>query len=107
MVIQVNHKKVKAKAIEWSDTTRMNPICFILKCPYCQVSQWVNKKNLYIGADNSKNNHQCRHCNQGTKRKLMWTDRPKPEDVFKPKTPGWRSLNGRSQFNKYNTDSHI
>lgn len=91
MVIQINHKKVIGKAIEWSDKVRSDPIAFIIKCPFCSEKQLVFKKSLYVGVNNSKNNHRCKICGEGIKKKRMWGD-SKPKIPFEPRLPGWRSL---------------
>jgi hypothetical protein len=94
MVIRVNHKKTIAKAVEWADKKRKKPIGFMLKCPYCHKSQWVHKKQLYIGYNGTKNNHRCKHCRIGLARIRKFGDPTylAPQDGFFPRSPGWRSI---------------
>lgn len=93
MAILVNHKIAIGKPIQWSDRTRKKPVCYMLKCPWCREEQWVSVSRLYVGSDGSKNNHQCKHCGAGTEPRGGWDKRKaEPEDVFKPKCPGWRSI---------------
>ena len=91
MVILIRSKPVVAKPIEWADRLRIKPIGWTLTCPWCDTKQWMGLKNLYVGKDGSRNNHQCKHCGAGTEPRGGWK-KLTAEDVFKPKAPGWRSI---------------
>ena len=97
MVIRVYRKRALAKAIEWSDKTKKNPICFMMKCPYCNKEQWVHIKELYTDFRGVKNNHRCsnKKCGLGNAPKRLHSSPKYIEGLykgFKPKTPGWRSI---------------
>ena len=95
MVIRVNHKKVIAKAIEWADRERKNPIAFLFKCPYCRRDQWAHKKQLYIAYNGTKNHRRCKYCNIGLAKRgesREATRSKAPYKGFTPKSPGWSSI---------------
>lgn len=100
MIIKIGRKITVARAVEWTGPGRTKPICFILKCPYCQESQWIHIDELYRSTDGSINNYQCDCCGKGADRvKLwspLWSHNQKSEVsktlMFRPKNAGWRSI---------------
>lgn len=94
MVIRVNRKRAIAKAVEWSDQDRNNPIGFYLKCPHCRKEQWAGKKEFYLGIDGAKNNYRCKKCGKGLAKRRLSHHKgyPEPSHGFAPKCPGWRSI---------------
>ena len=90
-MIRIKSRRAQSEPIEWADRLKLNPIAWIVTCPWCQCDQWVSLKHLYVGKDRSKRNYQCKHCSAGTEPRGGW-DKTKAEEVFKPKCPGWRSI---------------
>lgn len=99
-LIRIGEKRTISRVVEWSDKTRTQPICFILKCPYCRKKQWARVEELYKGVNGYHNNYRCKHCNKAAEKFKLWSDRQNVPVVpakpkFNPKTPGWKSVNNR------------
>ena len=92
MVVCIEFIEIIVRVIEWVDSSRDQPIAFLLNCPKCSCQNWARTADLYQAYDKTVNNLKCKMCGAGKLRAEELKKRKPDLNLFKPKQVGWQSI---------------
>lgn len=93
--VKIGDHWVQIKPIQWTDSSRLQVVAFMARCPHCMWMVWINKKDEYAAWDGELV-YKCPHCGYCKPRRRPYNDKPTIEfnGLFNTKNVGWTNCSG-------------